>query len=768
MSKNWFGRNQGQSVVLIALVLAALILIVGLAVDAGNAYAAQRKAQSTSNAAAIAGTKRLAMARDNPGSYTDVDIRAEINNVVLENGFQTPDIIAEYLDAEGDSLGYVGSLGGPDTPPPTNAVYIRVRISTSVDTYFVRIAGFPQVGVNAATQAQNISTGDCGCTDGIYPLGVYDQGYARGDVYWIWDGADIQYPGTFYWLRWRQPAEFGDMDHLVASLYPGGNIADPQVGYWDGETHLLRLTRPMFGNTDIVGDPTPVSQALEYFARTGEPMLLPMWVGTPQGGGDVIYPNSGYGAWRLEEVCLDSGACPDTPEWMPIGVKALKLTFLGYSNSGCSVSVPMPPGEGGGGQDHATAEGLVYLCTPQVTMLPPDEGAHLPVDIIHTVDGSLSMSYPLVGGGGKSKLQIEKEALVYFNGLMRPDLGDRLGAVKLQGDNPDVTVLSDLTSDIGYLNGRIQALTAAGYTPWAKAVLVSTATLYSSHHNLDNKPVLIIASDGAPTVDLDNERDTNWQNLIWDNMSPESLRYCFEKDTCTNCCPWCTPAICPGPRRQDPGVEVLIDALDAADVVKGQRTVQQTWWVQRHGGVCNSSCPYYNVVAHPDMEIFVIAIKGQDQFSSSVLKYVATAPISEHYFEVYQEQDVQDIYTYIANAISGQLPYCYIHNEQTLFTAQPVQFQVIAGGAVIGEGGSLPDGSYAIPDIPVDPYEVYGITGTTSYGGMDYGAAASCPNPGQIGVAMPLPQTYQVPVYLVPDTSPTCPEGSIPIPDPNP
>ena len=769
MKKHTLSKAKGQSFILIAVIMAALILIVGLAVDAGNAYAAQRKAQSTANAAAIAGTKRLAMARDNPQSYVDRDIEAEIKAVVVQNGFSADEVIAEYLDASGNVLGLVGYKR--DEPPPKEAVYIRVRVGTHVQTYFVRIAGYNQVGVSATTQAQNKAVGTPGCTDGIYPIGVFGQkqAFERGKVYWIWDGDPNvpEYPGNLGWLRWRQDPDLGSAPELAAALTPPGTYGDPEKGYFDGETHILGQGHVMYGNTGLSGS-SQVQDRLDYFISSGEPMILPLWSEGRGQGVDTTYVNNGFAAFRLTGYCFNQHDCAEqeAPEYIPNDAKALRVTFLGYSLSGCSVSIPVPPADSGGEQSYATAGGMVYMCSYQAVLLPPDEGSHLPVDIVHLVDSSGSMGSPLVGGGGKSKIQIEKEALVYFNNLMSPQLGDRLGAVKFRNYNQDVQVLSNLTWDISYLNSRIQSMSADGWTPWAKAVLVGTATLYGSGRNPDNKPVLIIASDGAPTTDLDNETDGDYQNLDWAAMSPGTLRYCYLKDSCSSY-PGCVQPSggCPSTRKHDPGVEVLIDALDAADVVKGRKSINDTWWVLRHGGSCGSGCPYFGVQAHLDMEVFVISIKGQAEFCASVLKYVASAPSSEHYFEIYKEADAKDIYRYIANAISGQLPYCYIDSQHSLFGGS-VPFYVVAGGAVYGSGTSSGDASYSIPNVPVDPYVIYTITGTTTYQGTSYGAASGCDNPGQIGLQMPLPQNYQADVYLVPPNNAQCPDGTIEIPPP--
>jgi hypothetical protein len=766
----WIRQDRGQSLVITALVIVALVLVVGLAVDAANAYSGQRKAQSTANAAAIAGTKLLAVSRDRPGSYADVDIRAEMDAIAVQNGFVPSDLVAEYLDAAGNVIGEVGAIGGGETPPPAEAVFIRVRLGSNVQTYFVRVAGFTEIAVNAATQARNIPRGAPGCTDGIYPIAVYSEDFEAGEDYWIWDGDPNapEFPGNFGWLRWREDNQFGSTPYLVRALTPPGTIGDPAEGYFDegSNSHVLGIGMPMWGSSGL-GNSSAVRERLDYFVNSQEPMILPLWTVAAGQGANLIYTNADFAIFRLDEVCFHPNDCPDVPEDVPNSSKALHVTFLSYSASGCTVAEPVSPGDGGGAQDYATAQGMVYMCSLQPVVLPPDEGSHLPVDIVHVVDSSGSMAHPLVGGGGRSKIQIEKEALIYFNGLMRPDLGDRLGGVKFQDHNQNVVVMSYLTWAVADLNSQIQAMNASGLTPWAKAVLVGTATLYGPGRNPDNKPVLIIASDGAPTVDLDNEQGTAYQDLDWDEMTPGTLRYCYLKDSCSTYPGCVAPAHgCPGYRRTDYPIEVMIDALDAADVVKGRTNIADTWWVIRHGGSCgNSSCPFYGVTAHEDMEIFVIAIKGDEEFSASVLRYVASAPVGQHYFEVHNEEDAQEVYLQIANAISGQLPYCYIGATQAPYGGV-VDFQVIAGGAVVGSGSSDPSGSYTIPDIPVDPYLFYSITGTVNYGGTDYGAATSCLNPGPVGLQVPMPQIYEVPIYLVPDTNVDCPEGTIRIPPP--
>ena len=54
------GRWHGQTIVVFALALTALIAMVGLVIDGGNAFAQQRRTQNGADAAAEAGTTELA------------------------------------------------------------------------------------------------------------------------------------------------------------------------------------------------------------------------------------------------------------------------------------------------------------------------------------------------------------------------------------------------------------------------------------------------------------------------------------------------------------------------------------------------------------------------------------------------------------------------------------------------------------------------------------------------------------------------------------
>jgi uncharacterized membrane protein len=54
--------EEGQSLIVIAVVMIGLIALMGLAIDGGNLFLQRRNAQNAADAAALAGTRLLAQA----------------------------------------------------------------------------------------------------------------------------------------------------------------------------------------------------------------------------------------------------------------------------------------------------------------------------------------------------------------------------------------------------------------------------------------------------------------------------------------------------------------------------------------------------------------------------------------------------------------------------------------------------------------------------------------------------------------------------------
>jgi Flp pilus assembly protein TadG len=145
------GGRRGQTLVLFALGLVALLGMVGLVIDGGNAFAQQRKTQNGADAAAEAGTTELARrAIGVPG--TDAQWDARVNQAITDsatyNGL-TVTGTPQYTDFDGNPLGPVntGSI-------PANTYGVAVRGDRTFKTYVAGVMGITQLTSTAEATAR--------------------------------------------------------------------------------------------------------------------------------------------------------------------------------------------------------------------------------------------------------------------------------------------------------------------------------------------------------------------------------------------------------------------------------------------------------------------------------------------------------------------------------------------------------------------------------------------------------------------------------------
>ena len=150
-------RQHGQTIVIVALALIPLLLVVGLVVDGGWAFAQQRQTQNAMDAAANAGAVVMVQnlpftTRGEPAPRTDADVETQVLAVAAVNGVADPAPTAVYTDIAGERLDpevVVGSLG--NVPPPADAFGVEVEGSTPFGTFFAGLAGM--TGFKASAHA---------------------------------------------------------------------------------------------------------------------------------------------------------------------------------------------------------------------------------------------------------------------------------------------------------------------------------------------------------------------------------------------------------------------------------------------------------------------------------------------------------------------------------------------------------------------------------------------------------------------------------------
>lgn len=141
-------HENGQSLVIIALMFLGLVAIAALVVDGGSLYLNRRSAQTAADAAAMAGTRTLCIDK---GSYSDV--QAAVTKYALnENGATAVDLLTV------------------DTTPngTTGAIYsVSVRATISTPSFLARVLGFQN---NTATAEASAGCFTPSATKNLLPI----------------------------------------------------------------------------------------------------------------------------------------------------------------------------------------------------------------------------------------------------------------------------------------------------------------------------------------------------------------------------------------------------------------------------------------------------------------------------------------------------------------------------------------------------------------------------------------------------------------------
>ena len=154
------GSEDGQAIILIAISMLAMLMIVGIAIDAGQLYSARRAMQEAADAAAYAASVTL-----------------------YQGGSQAQAFAAAAADATSD--GYTNGVNGvtvtiqqPTTSPYNTSSFVQVIISQNVRTALVPAeAGLTTVNVQSISGAESMNNNyaimalDRNATNGAFQSG---------------------------------------------------------------------------------------------------------------------------------------------------------------------------------------------------------------------------------------------------------------------------------------------------------------------------------------------------------------------------------------------------------------------------------------------------------------------------------------------------------------------------------------------------------------------------------------------------------------------
>ena len=175
------------------------------------------------------------------------------------------------------------------------------------------------------------------------------------------------------------------------------------------------------------------------------------------------------------------------------------------------------------------------LCEPNKIPLPtPPPGVVCapgrPIDLIHVIDASGSMTNPF--GPGETKLDAVRNAMVAMHDLLEANLpGSRAALIAYSGkfNNPSynltssVHLLSTLTTDLNSVDAAASAIDQGLIHPDSTTplpfALQATTDLLLSLGNLNSLPVVVVWTDGFPNVDLNGYDALFYTNDEMRNLS---------------------------------------------------------------------------------------------------------------------------------------------------------------------------------------------------------------------------------------------------------
>ncbi len=173
--------------------------------------------------------------------------------------------------------------------------------------------------------------------------------------------------------------------------------------------------------------------------------------------------------------------------------------------------------------------------TPEPTPVPepPPCPAPAPVDLLYILDTSGSMEFLYPGSG--TKLDAAKESILTLNNwVAQQNNGSRVALITFHGAgqgngsppiySTDIQVVSGFTADIGAVNNMVQGLGASGSTPTAETLNL-VASWLPGNWDPNHLPLVILISDGVPTVDLDHFgfQDNHVQKVdVYEGGNPRS------------------------------------------------------------------------------------------------------------------------------------------------------------------------------------------------------------------------------------------------------
>ncbi len=314
MNRKRLPEQSGQSIILVAVAMVALVLFVAITVDVSAAYYNRRTAQNGADGAALGGVRQLAEQINNKKKQDSL-IQAEMNDFAERNGIEDTDgILANtvnenvdgwYVDSNGQRIAGEPMVGGGIVP--AGAYGIEAITHILAPTFFGGIFGLD--GLPLTARAVSLLKEVCG-QDCVVPIttgkdvlcgpnpNVCDA--KRYECFNIWRESQTDTPGAYGWINWTWQEAMcgpGGDGRPCPNIDQGQNACDTgtldqnldprncasgfiQVGDWvsnasgvmNSQDHVLCWLRYYVGSRDL--DCNVVSPSVPH------PFIIPVYDGS--------------------------------------------------------------------------------------------------------------------------------------------------------------------------------------------------------------------------------------------------------------------------------------------------------------------------------------------------------------------------------------------------------------------------------------------------------------------------------------------------------
>ena len=218
-------QEQGQSLVLIALLMMAMIAFLGLVIDGGDVYVTRRNAQDSADSAAFAGARLLA---SKSITVTKTTISNTISSFAKENGVASSnDVIAAFIDQNGNNICLFTQPSCSSIP--ASATGVRVTVTIQYQPSFINlVTGNGTVPIPAVAAAQSGTPTAAGNSmPVVMPISTTGS-ITYGQSIDLW--GDKVATGSFQWVSFgcvSNPQDFTQYLNPTGTAKPPHVVADP-------------------------------------------------------------------------------------------------------------------------------------------------------------------------------------------------------------------------------------------------------------------------------------------------------------------------------------------------------------------------------------------------------------------------------------------------------------------------------------------------------------------------------------------------------------